>query len=70
MMKDIVELLRNAETSVVRDDGKVDLVIHVAADEIERLRDALREIAEDDEGYRYRAYEYRQIASAALRGDK
>ena len=37
-MKDIVELLRNAETSVVRDDGKVDLVIHVAADEIERLR--------------------------------
>jgi hypothetical protein len=40
-MKDIVKLLRNAETSVKWPDGSVDLVIHVAADEIERLREAL-----------------------------
>ena len=37
-MTDIVERLRNAETSVRLSDGSVDLVCHVAADEIERLR--------------------------------
>jgi len=41
-----------------------------AADEIEWLRKALRLIAEDDENYHYRAYEYRQIARAALREGK
>lgn len=39
---DIVEKLRNAKTSVRRSDGSVDLVCHVAADEIERLREAIR----------------------------
>ena len=40
---DIVELLRNDDKSVVV-DGQVKLVNWVAADEIERLREALREI--------------------------
>ena len=35
-------------------------------DEIERLRKALQDIAEDDEDYRYRGQEYRMIARAAL----
>lgn len=43
-MTDIVEKLRNAETSVRLPNGSIDLVNHVAADEIERLREALREV--------------------------
>lgn len=47
---DIVERLRNAETSVLRPDGSVDLVNHVAADEIERLREAIRFAVEAIDG--------------------
>ena len=41
-----------------------------AAAEIERLREALREIATDDEDYHHRGHEYRLIARAALGEEK
>lgn len=37
---------------------------------IERMQDALREIATDDENYVHRVYEYRMIARAALGEEK
>lgn len=39
---DIVDLLRRDVTTVRRPDGTLDFVSHAAADEIERLRDAIR----------------------------
>ena len=53
---DIVTRLRNEQDALDTE----------AADEIERLRAALREIADDDEDYYHRVREYRQIARAAL----
>lgn len=41
---DIVAHLRKGEVSIKMPDGSVQLVNHVAADEIERLREALLEI--------------------------
>jgi hypothetical protein len=63
-MKDIVELLRNAETSVVLDDGKMDLVNHVAADEIERLREALFAIVCNTEPSAIKHRDYDHLANA------
>jgi hypothetical protein len=75
-MTDIVERLRNAETSVRLSDGSVDLVCHVAADEIERLREALRYYAKnhypnvDDGPWGPGSNDFGDVARAALGEDK
>jgi hypothetical protein len=47
-MTDIVERLRDGDLSILMQDGSIQYVNHVAADEIERLREALRQIAQCD----------------------
>ena len=68
-MSDIVEQLREPAMTLgeIRWHSSIQLK---AADEIERLREALRQIAHDDEDYRERVREYRDIARAALGEDK
>lgn len=72
---DIVERIRNGRETCgnyrcpVREASK-GCVCAMAADEIERLREALREIATDDEDYHHRGHEYRLIARAAIGEEK
>jgi hypothetical protein len=46
-MTDIVDALRVGNVSIAMPDGSIKLVNHVAADEIERLRDEMRSLWTD-----------------------
>ena len=67
---DIVQRLREGRTNGSNLLWSVTAIHREAADEIERLREALREIATDDEDYHHRGHEYRLIARAALGEEK